>query len=146
MHSHNVARLQRLIEDLRSGRSRQATGRLKKILDNEGYRVGFCCLGRACELYRSETARGFWEHTDTGELAFHPTNSVDDDTGSTTVMPRIVADWYGFDNLDPSIPYEDREGNKTYIHLSGLNDSGFTFDQIADMIEYHLLAPEVSSV
>ena len=51
-------------------------------------------------------------------------------------LPRPVRDWAEADADDPVIelPLQGRDG-RNRESLAGLNDSGFTFDQIADMVE-----------
>jgi hypothetical protein len=102
-----------LIAALRSGAYKQATGALRK----DG---GFCCLGVACDLYsRAEHAGlGLWR----------PGGQFDD--GEDTSFLHLTAGvqrWLGWrgDN-GPT------EGMKP---LSGHNDSGASFSEIADIIE-----------
>lgn len=60
--------------------------------------------------------------------------------GEFGTMPSAVRVWLG---IDPStyaptgrINLSFRDRSNDTLTLTGLNDSGFTFDQIADVIEY----------
>jgi hypothetical protein len=90
---------------LRSGKYRQA----RKALTRDG---GFCCLGVACDIsglviWRGDTALA-------GGDAMHLS------------LPRAVRDWLGLRTG------EGRYGNTC---LSGENDNGAAFAEIADIIE-----------
>lgn len=74
----------------------------------------FCCLGVLCDLH-AKAGLGRWN----------------DDLydGEDKVLPRAIQDWAGLGEAEPTA-----EG-KT---LSGLNDDGASFEQIADIIERNL--------
>jgi len=83
---------------------------------------GFCCLGVLCDLYGKEdnvewTPSGF-------DSAYAFQGNVGD-------LPSSVIEWAGLEDSNPYII----GGIGT---LSGLNDKGFTFNKIADLIENHL--------
>lgn len=101
------------VKALRSGRFQQTKRRLAVV--NEGY----CCLGVACELY---IAQG-------NEL----TKEVDADNvvkygEQRAVLPKPVIKWLGLKT--PSGLVGTGKGE-----LSAMNDSGYTFQQLADFIE-----------
>ena len=111
---------------LRSGEIQQAQTRLK---DMEGK---MCCLGVLCELHRRETKKGDWDANEYGiglerELR---------------CLPRIVREWAGTDQHNPVIPnkYGDirKPGSHGRYTLAELNDMGYTFAEIADLIEKYL--------
>ena len=71
--------------------------------------------------------------------------------GETAYLPTIVQDWFGFPDQhwfsehfygarkDPTIfKCMSQEGHEESWTLAGLNDSHFTFAQIADVIKYFL--------
>jgi hypothetical protein len=114
------------VEALRSGEYRQAQGKLRK---DEGY----CCLGVLCEIavikgiissertYRYHDPEFVWSY------------GKDKDWYS---LPVEVKDWA--DVRDDLIPDEDCDLVDAIDHLIGLNDTGSTFSEIADLIEEHL--------
>ena len=90
---------------LRSGEYKQGRGRLRSANDE------FCCLGVLCDLYAQETGKGWEPHgTDNWTMFGHP-----------GVLPGLVARWAATSE-DP-------------LKLSGLNDDGATFTELADKIE-----------
>ena len=103
------------INALRSGEYKQGTGALKNSND------AFCCLGVLCDLHAKETdAR--WVDVQEGWLASY--------FGSDGELPDEVIEWAGLKLRDPVIcdhfisTYNDKEG--------------YSFDQLADLIEKHL--------
>lgn len=117
----------KLVEALRSGKYKQ--GR-RKLRVNE---TQFCCLGVACDI----SGVGEWEEIGTDKGYFYRTS---DDKGSrrgygTLPLPVIAKLGWSTDNGKFGLPYY------SYC-LTDLNDNGFTFDQIADIIEAGLIAKE----
>jgi hypothetical protein len=104
---------QKWVSVLRSGEYQQTQGRLRT--DN-----GFCCLGVLCDLYGKEH-NVEWEPGCDNHYEFQ---------GNNASLSLYVVEWSG---LEGSNPYVD--GGKT---LSLLNDSGKTFEEIADVIEEQL--------
>lgn len=104
------------IEALRSGKYFQTRGRLRdSTIDGQFY---FCCLGVRCDIEDSTK----W-HNDTWSLC-------------ANVLPQSIYDSDGFSECrdrNVRLPIKSREGD--IFRLSGLNDEGFTFSQIADIIE-----------
>ena len=113
---------------LRSGEYKQVEGALKKG-------IGFCCLGVLCDLYAKERGVRKWSPSaywrDGDELP------CDD-----------VCDWAGFPVTDHDDDGNPQRGtfdydpevsiNYCYSGLSGHNDAGRTFAEIADAIEGQL--------
>ncbi len=109
------------VEALKSGEFKQAQ---KQLRNDDAY----CCLGVACELYRREhESESYWEGN---TFIFGDFNSEE------SVLPKIVQDWLGVtsetcfvDRADSTLPAFHR------TELTGLNDEGSTFEQIAAIIE-----------
>lgn len=107
---------QKWVTALRSGEYTQTTENLRR---DDGY----CCLGVLCDLYTKETGNGTWE-SDT-QYTFEFMYKEENDTPSCVNLdlPPIVRKWAGITNV-----FEEE--------LVILNDDeGFTFNQIADVIE-----------
>jgi hypothetical protein len=102
-----------LVEALRSGKYEQTHSVLYE--GNNSY----CCLGVACEISGLD------------EFKIINSNNEHYYFDKSGLLPEKVMDYYGF---------KDREGMfclyNSYYRLTSLNDTGFTFDQIADIIEY----------
>jgi hypothetical protein len=103
---------------LRSGEYKQGRGRL-------GYHDGdddrMCCLGVLSHLaHQAEVCDQ--EVDEDGEFTY---------SGSINYLPYRVVDWAELDTHNPGV-LEDEN------NLANLNDAGFTFDQIADLIEWGL--------
>lgn len=100
----------KLVEALRSGEYEQTGGRLR---DDSGY----CCLGVACDLYTKETGEGEWVGNSfkIGSLM-----------SKGTLLPKVQT-WLNFRVHNGGI-----DGATA---LSAYNDEGWTFEQIADLIE-----------
>lgn len=100
------------VEGLRSGRFKQITG----ALENDGRN---CCLGVACRLYME----------DGGELeVFMSNNEIVSFDRERGYLPTKVMDWLGLHERDGTLRNE-------YISLSRMNDSGHSFEEIANVIE-----------
>lgn len=129
---------QQWVEALCSREYKQTRGSLR---DN----TGFCCLGVLCDLHRKTAADAEnWDLVPT-EVLFE-TSTLDDKLkplhyyGEYTVyLPPTVVNWAGLDTHDPEvlITTENAEGVLSEA-LSWLNDSGWTFEQIAELIDKNL--------
>ena len=106
----------RWLKALRSGRYKQAKGRLR--VEREPGEYGFCCLGVLCDLARKSKIRE-WD----GEFF----DGIDD------VPPKSVWNWAGL--MEPNPVVMTRKGPET---LSALNDRGVKFSTIANYIEKSL--------
>jgi len=106
---------QKWVDALRSGEYQQGQNYLRT--DN-----GFCCLGVLCDLYGKEN-NVEWNLANNGH------NYEFQDNGS--ILPLSVMVWSGIEGQNPDID----NGTET---LSGLNDNGYTFIEIADVIEKQL--------
>ncbi len=122
---------------LRSGNYTQAQGRL---------RVGdsFCCLGVLCDLAIADGVAIRWgEEVAWGEgiVPIVPREYPEgEDLLNLSVLPDIVIEWAGLPEYtgNPDLRYEYQDENR--VALAVLNDNGFTFEQIADLIETHEFA------
>lgn len=110
------------IEALRSGKYKQATGRLSKIDDNGVTRM--CCLGVLCDLYTKHTGKGEWVD---GEYVrqFAPSEGPNE----ANHPPREVILWASLETTR----------GMNGINLDSMNDGigqpAHSFDEIATVIE-----------
>ncbi len=112
-----------LVAALRSGKYAQTQKRLRQG-------TGFCCLGVACDVL----GNGRWVNNFTSaEWEYVDSYSSDRQLGCDV---RLRLEWTNrLGRLTDQV--RDRDGERQY--LSGLNDDGFTFDQIADIVEAGLV-------
>ena len=126
---------------LNSGEYKQGTGCL-----NPG--DGMCCLGVLTDLYAKEKGLKWVPRILGPGSDFYVDGLEAKETGLT---PKEVILWSGVGHRSPSIPVITRETYKFFenvqididdidyhANLSELNDSGFTFSQIADLIKAFL--------
>lgn len=119
---------QLLVDALRSGEYTQCAGTLEKRVAGEV--IGNCCLGVACRLFvaRYPDRLGVIEAEQYTE--FHDcTKGVGGDYYSA-LLPPSVQEWLGFRTRDGSL-----RGGESSITLSAANDTGRSFDYIANLIE-----------
>jgi hypothetical protein len=109
----------RWVDALRSGDFKQGTEYLVSTDEDDGGRK-FCCLGVLCVIFEKETG------SDWKELA---------EDNCEEILPPIISEWAGLSEGDPHLPNSD--GNRVQA-ISGLNDGGMSFEEIADRIEKHL--------
>lgn len=107
---------------LRSGKYKQGKGELRTKEDS------YCCLGVACDLYQKahpETQRWIKEEWVQGQQWLFE--------GKSGLLPASVKEWLGL-RTDEGAFYD---GTPYLSHktLTGANDTGDTFEQIADLIE-----------
>jgi hypothetical protein len=105
---------QKWVSALRSGEYQQTQERLRK-------EDGFCCLGVLCDLYIKEN-NVEWEIDEDDMYRYEK---------HFTVLPPSVVEWAGVEDSNPYV-------NGGIGTLSGLNDRGSTFEQIAYVIEEQL--------
>ena len=83
---------------------------------------GFCCLGVLCDLYGKEN-NVEWNLVNNGHnYEFQDRESY---------LPSSVKKWAGVEDSNPFV----NDGESTLVSL---NDTGCTFEQIADVIEKQL--------
>lgn len=132
----NLDRIRLVVAALRSGEFPQTHKHLR-----DG--VGYCCLGVVCELFRRDTGRGEWGEA-RGEEGV--TDFQLDDVNSTGYMPADVTNWLGIDynygDLETAYINPKSEGDAGAVSIGGadMNDSGMSFEQIAEVIEYEYLS------
>lgn len=115
---------------LRSGDYKQTSGCLRDS-------VGYCCLGVLTNIWASENSVEWRE----GESAY--TISLPGTHSEASVMPDFVMRWSHLMHSTGSTLLGTRKETgvsqeEFYVNLGNLNDNGFTFEQIADVIEYAL--------
>jgi hypothetical protein len=119
----------RWIDALRSGKYTQARKKLRDPDTN-----GMCCLGVLCDLYSQDNPKAGWKPFTTGDATVVPfyndLEGKDDIRNVDTMMPsKAVLAW------------ADLIGNSEEIFAQELavkNDSGETFEEIAQRIENYL--------
>jgi len=118
------------IADLRSENFAQGQGLL---------RTGdqYCCLGVLCEL---AVEAGVISAQENGDGMFKYGIFSDDFNVSDTSLvslPDAVCRWAEIYDPDPMVPVEV-DGNVRNEYLATLNDSNYSFGEIADLIEENL--------
>lgn len=115
------------LDALRSGKYEQGTNKLS-YKDEEG-KTRYCCLGVLCDLAYKEielfTINDFSKSTLFGE-------ELED-----TILPSEVTEWAELNNNSPKVLVESEEG-VCLEYLAELNDNGYSFKELADLIEEHL--------
>lgn len=140
----------KLLTALRSGEYSQTRHTLCSIEDGKS---SFCCLGVATDIFLKEIGEEWVKYEEWGNVIGY--------ANSDKYLPEPVREWADMTASNPKIQIHlplmtetlyydsgerndciraDWNGNLFYLDLSlaGLNDSGFTFEQIADVIEYAL--------
>lgn len=100
------ANTKKWVKALRSGKYKQGTGRLRSMSDE------YCCLGIACDVSGLDKwkYKGFYKYKE-----------------GVGALPIAVKKWLGL---------RDRFGSfGKGESLSAMNDNGFLFEEIADVIE-----------
>lgn len=153
----NPERKAEWVLNLRSGNFAQGRNALKT---ESG---AYCCLGVLCETAYQAGATEHWEAPNAdsdafyGDEAAHANDSMDDEHGSWATLPNNVQEWSGLKDRDPFVevptdhpryehttltPFKWDDATRSYTskgaRLSQLNDEGWTFEEIADLIESQL--------
>ena len=105
------------VQALRSGKYKQGKGflRFSTQTDNQKGTMFHCCLGVACELHQRENPSKTWV--------------LDSYLGQSQSLHGTVREWLGL------VEKEGHYGNGFTTSLTSKNDNGFTFSEIADIIE-----------
>lgn len=129
--SVNKERIRKLADALRSDRYEQATGFLRAAGLGITTKPHMCVLGVACDV----SGVGEWGEVmlSTGGWKFRP-YLVPGESYQWTKLPSAVMRWYGFASRVPRVTVDGYPRP-----LSELNDEGYTFDQLADLIEKEYL-------
>lgn len=113
---------QQWITALRSGEYTQESSNLRT-------EDGYCCLGVLCDLYSKDTGTE-WEVDYTADLKPIPFYNF---MNEGSFLPVAVVQWAGLNGPNPEVIEWDGRAE-----LAQLNDTGFTFTQIAQLIEEQL--------
>lgn len=114
------------VEALRSGKYRQGNGALRNE-HNE-----FCCLGVLCDLVAPDK----WTESDIKGINNEKLYASYDDEG---LLPRRIVEQIAVSgSIQRNFTVNLCGGPDKGVVLSELNDNGYTFNQLADIIEKHL--------
>jgi hypothetical protein len=121
------------VNALRSGKYEQGSERLRSV-------SGYCCLGVLCDIYAKEHNTE-WKFNGNEETNLQPMDYWYYE-GESEFLPESVMDWAELKTNNPQLRVdveEDGEDNWNYKEgVSNLNDSGYTFTTIANLIEAQL--------
>ena len=89
---------------------------------------GYCCLGVLCDLYVKE--KGIeWDCVKNDQFELD---------GDNEFPSSSVVEWAGLTNCNPEVTTTDDEYGRCDHTLSTLNDDGYSFKTLADLIEAQL--------
>jgi hypothetical protein len=122
---------QKWVDALLSGKYDQGSEKLRS-------RQGYCCLGVLCDLYSQEQNQE-WEFRG----AFEEENTQPTDywyfDGEGEFLPESVKEWAGLSLANPLVKLdaeeEDEDPWSYHDEISNLNDTGYTFNDLAKMIQ-----------
>lgn len=125
---------QKWIDALRSGNYEQGSEKLRTV-------NGYCCLGVLCDIYAQENNTQ-WKFSGNEETNLQPMDYwyfLD----QSEFLPQSVMNWAGLGTHNPSVRVycEDSDGeDERYYNdeIANVNDSGYSFSQIADIIQQQL--------
>lgn len=135
------------LDRLVSGEVAQTKGQLGEYGRDDGEPDGFCCLGVLCDVLLDfdEVPVSLDPRITTNHWSGVPTErtNMSFNDGETGLLPSNLAKFLGLDNnpdysfrtSGPSNSIDDR-GSWVDLALADLNDDGFTFAQIADVIRW----------
>lgn len=135
---------QEWIEELRSGKHEQTQGALQRLKPLQGAsnpeatKVGKCCLGVLCDIaVKHGVISPITGDPTLSEDRVYYLDEAEDRSGATfansALLPNQVMKWAGLDSDNGTY-----QGDDDYTHaLTNKNDTGATFDEIADLIEKH---------
>ena len=126
---------QKWINALRSGKYEQGSEKLRSV-------TGYCCLGVLCDIYAQEhnTQWEFRGYDENGE----ETNPQPMDywyfDEHSEFLPETVMNWAELKTHNPTVRVHcDDEDTRYYTdEIANVNDSGYDFSQIANIIEAQL--------
>lgn len=107
----------RWVAALRSGEYQQGRNFLRR--DNDTY----CCLGVLCDLLKADLKID-WKNREFENFSF---------ANRDVFLPGSVSSLAGLESNDPMVTVDGKQRR-----LSELNDKGYSFPQIADLIEQQL--------
>jgi len=95
---------------------------------------GHCCLGVLCDLHQRETGDGEWRPWGSGDAGhsqcYRDGLGID---GEYTPPPGVLA-WADMAE-DPKVFFRHRLGNAMRAGIVNLNDGGYSFRELAELIE-----------
>lgn len=120
------------VDALQSGDYEQGNGKLRS-------HQGFCCLGVLCDIYAQEPFTKGWQFKGDCEKNLLPMDYWYFD-GESEFLPKTIMEWAELSDISPKVKVslEDEDDGDEYFHyedISDLNDSGYTFSQLAEIIE-----------
>ena len=122
------------INALRSGKYEQGSEKLRRV-------TGYCCLGVLCDIYAQEHNTQ-WEFRGDEEINPQSQDYWYFDEHSE-FLPESVMNWAELKTHNPTVrvDVEDNDDEDNWYYkdeLSDINDSGYDFSQIANIIEAQL--------
>lgn len=119
------------IAALRSGEYEQGKNKLRGS-------EGFCCLGVLCDLYSQEPFTQGWKFNGEYEKSPLPMDYWYFD-GESEFLPKSVMEWAGLKTNCPEVAVEDDDaGESIYDSIANLNDGGYNFIALSNIIEEQL--------
>jgi hypothetical protein len=122
--------MRKWVAALRSGDYMQGFGRLRQVDAVGGGSPVLCALGVLCQVHKNETRSATWRYQPLSDCWAYGRAGIraDDRDVSSDRLPDCVADWAGVQSANAQIP-------ATGTTVSGMNDDGLSFVDIADVIE-----------
>lgn len=122
---------QKWIDALRSGNYEQGSEKLRTV-------TGYCCLGVLCDLYSKEQGAE-WEFRGLDENT-HQTTDYWYFEDQSEFLPESVKEWAGLPVVNPSVRVDvtDNDDEDDWFYndeIANLNDSGYTFNELSNVIE-----------
>lgn len=117
---------------------KQGYGKLSRVNDDGS--DGLCCLGVLTELAVDAGVLPPGELRDTGTYdgCYYEYDNGYGINTEVNVLPPAVVTWAELHDGNPDIEYREAPNGEDVATLAQLNDSGETFDVIADVIEAEL--------
>jgi len=112
---------------LRSGEYQQERGYLHT-------EHGHCCLGVLCDLHQRETGDGEWRPWGSGDAGHSQCYRDGLGIDGEYAPPPGVREWADMEE-DPCVRVKQPDGDETADEIVNLNDQGYSFLQLADLIE-----------
>lgn len=117
----------RWVRALRSGEYKQSKESFLRITQKDHSKI-YCCFGVLCELYLREFTGYEFTSPEKGEIC-------DKLFGIPNVLPVPVMKWAGLQSsVGPILEYNKEQP----VTLATLNDLGYDFQTLADIIEEYL--------
>lgn len=118
------------VNALRSGNYEQDRERLRSV-------NGYCCLGVLCDIYAKE------HHVEWKFVGIEEKNPQPMDywffQGKSEMLPENVIDWAELESENPHVKiYEHEDDEYVWDTIANVNDTGYTFSEIADIIQNQL--------